>query len=278
MLALAVLAGWALWAGGIFDNDLQRAARSGSVYAADGVDLDTRKAAEIIGNRRLFVAFMEPGTDLGDACDEVDGPADGTLALFLSRADGDEDYDTYGCSQLPGAGDENFGEAFVAESVISRGIDSFIDSPIDAVKIITLNYDLLARTDTVPDDARSISPSLPKYLIALAAVIAVLGGSTFAYVTARRAGKLAAEAASQRHTELDAQSSVNARAALLAQQILDLDRAYGRPTWRKKHGAKYLALVGDYTSFTFELSRGSGRNSSARVDRLLERSRELARR
>lgn len=130
VVGLVLLSGWSLWTAGVADNDLQHAARSGSVFADAGVELDTEAAAEVIGNRRLFVAFLRPGADLGAACEELEGPAEGTQALLPSRAGADaEDYDSCGCSQLPGADDENLGKAYVAEAVIIRGIDAFVDRP-----------------------------------------------------------------------------------------------------------------------------------------------------
>ena len=115
MLALVALAGWALWTGGILDDDLQRAARNGSVHAADGAGVDVDAAARVLGNRRLVAAFVDPGADKSDTCDDLDGPADGTLVLLLSA--GADDYDTYGCSKLPGHDDDaGFGKAFVAET------------------------------------------------------------------------------------------------------------------------------------------------------------------
>ncbi|WP_223114433.1 hypothetical protein [Lolliginicoccus suaedae] len=278
VIALVALTGWALWTAGLLDNDLQRAARSGSVHAADGVDLDTDEAATIIGNRRLFVGFLEPGADLGDACDQIAGPAKGTLALLLSQ-DGDEDYDTYGCSQLPGAGDANLGQAFVAESQIRQGIDVFAERPLEAIKVIVVNYDMLVKADIVPDHARTISPSLPRYLIALAAVAAVLGGSALAYLTARRAGKLAAQRAQGRAMTNDAQSSLDAHAAVLARQIIDLDRRYSGSAPHLDSGTKYRAIVSDYTALLDDLAaeHGSVEDLANRVDELVDRCRALER-
>ncbi|MBB3038010.1 hypothetical protein [Hoyosella altamirensis] len=275
--ALVVLAGWSLWTAGIADNDLQRTARSGSVYAAAGVDLDTEAAAEIIGNRRLFVAFLEPDADLSRACSQVSGPARGTLALLVSRKEGGDGYNSYGCSQLPGEGTEAFGRAFVAESMIRRGINVFADRPLEALKVTVVNYDMLVKAGTVPDHARTISPSLPRYLIALAAVTAVLAGSAFAYLGARRAGKLAGQRAQSRAAASDAQSSLNVKAAVLAKHILDLDRRYEGAARHRGFGAQYRAIVADYTDLVDELAeeKGSVDDLATRMEDLISRCREL---
>ncbi|NBH08217.1 hypothetical protein, partial [Amycolatopsis sp. SID8362] len=171
VLGCLVLAGWALWSAGVFDGPMARQLRTSSVYAAPGVTIDQAAAERVIGNRRLVVAFLEPGADLSDECDSLSGAIDGTLGLLLSR-DGDE-YHKYGCSRLPGYDDENFGKAYVAESMIGNGIDGFVDRPADAMKVAVVNYDLLVRSGAIPDGGRTVSPSLPRYLVAAAAVLVV---------------------------------------------------------------------------------------------------------
>lgn len=274
VLGLVALACWSLWTAGILDDDVQRAARSGSVYAAEGTGVDTEEAARIIGNRRLVVAFLEPGTDLGDTCDSLDSAASGTLVLLMSRED--EDWDTYGCSQLPGHDDENFGKAYVAEAQIGSGTDQFVDEPLNALKVIDVNYDQLVRAGVIPDGARTISPSLPRYLIAIAAIGAVLAGSALAYAGARRAGRLAAVRQENRETAEDAETSFNARAAVLAQQIIELDRRYSRarkqPTFRKK----YRKLAADYAELIADLDNRDREALGRRIQSLTDRCRDLA--
>lgn len=276
VLALVAFAGWSLWSAGLLDDDLQRAARSGSVYVADGVEVDQDEAERVIGNRRLFVALLEPGADLSAGCDELDGPADGTLVLLLSR-DGD-DFDSYGCSQLPGNDDENFGRAFVAETAISSGTDQFVDRPLDALKVVAVNYDQLVKADLVPDGARTISPSLPRYLVAAAAVVAVLAGTALAYLAARRAGRLAAAHRADRDGAEDARSSLSARAAVLAGHIIELDAKVGRqPAFR----TKYRALASDYAELVADFAAADERGEvdpalGRRVEQLTDRCRELA--
>lgn len=256
VLACLALTGWALWSGGILDGPLAKQVRSSSVYAAPGVELDQAAAERIIGNRRLVVAILEPGADLSAACDSVERAADGNVALLLSRDDeeGDE-FDNYGCALLPNRDDENFGKAFVAEMAISRGVDQFVDRPLEALKVAAVNYDLLVKAGTVPDGARTVSPSLPRYLIAGAAIGAVVFGAAAIYVGAHRAGKAAATRRRRREETADARSSLSSGAAVLAQQIIDLDGLYNRLTRRAKSnvtaaqrsfGKRYRKLVSDY--------------------------------
>ena len=251
VLACLVLAGWALWTGGALDGPAARQVRTSSVYAAPGVDLDRAAAERIIGNRRLVVLLLEPGADLRKGCRQVTRAAEGNVVLVMSR-DGD-DYDTWGCALLPGRDDENYGRAVVAESIIGRGIDNFVDRPLDALKVITVNYDLLVKAGTVPDGTRTISPSLPRFLLAGAAIVAVVIGSATLYVAGRRAGRLAAVRRGRRDEHADARSALGAGAAVLAQQIIDLDKRYAATRRRRgvtgaeeDFGRRYLALTSDY--------------------------------
>jgi hypothetical protein len=274
VVALVLLAGWSLWTAGIFDDDVQHAARSGSVYAAEGTGVDTEQAARIIGNRRLVVVFLEPGTDLGDTCDTLGDAASGTLVLLMSRTD--EDWDTYGCSRLPGHDDETFGKAFVAETQIGSGTDQFVDKPLDALKVIDVNYDQLVRAGVIPDGARTISPSLSRYLIAIAAIGAVLAGSALAYAGARRAGRLAAVRQESRDTAEDAETSLNARAAVLAQHIIELDRRYQRARRQPAFRKKYRTLAAEYAALAADLDDRDREALGRRIQSLTDRCRNLA--
>ncbi len=279
VLALVALAGWALWSAGIFDDDLQRAARGGSVHAADGVALEKDAAARIIGNRRLFVAFLEPGADRAAACDELDGPADGALALLLSRDTDGTGYESYGCSRLPGHDDDaNFGRGFVAETRIATGIDEFADRPLDALKVIAVNYDQLVKAGIVPDGARTIDPSLPRYLVAIAAVAAVVAGTALGYAGARRAGRQAARHQENRDTAQDAHGSLGARAAVLAQHIIELDRRYTRSRRRPAFRRSYRAIAAEYAELVTDLTGPDAADAelSRRIDSLTDRCRDLA--
>lgn len=103
-----VLAGWALSTGGVFDGPIAKELRGSSVYVAPDVGLDERMAERVIGNRKLTVAFMPPGTELSEVCDDVGGAADGTLLVPISQAD--DEYDVYPCAGFT----DDFGEAMVS--------------------------------------------------------------------------------------------------------------------------------------------------------------------
>ncbi|AGL18870.1 hypothetical protein [Actinoplanes sp. N902-109] len=266
VLACAVLAGWALWSGGVLDGPIARRVRTASVYAAPGTGLDVPAAERVIGNRRLVVLLLAGGTDPRDGCDAVRRAADGTLVLALSRS-GDQ-FRTYSCALLPDVEDENFGKAFVMESAIARGVDEFPDQPLDAVKVVVVNYDSLVKSHIVPDGARTVSPSLPRYLIAAAAVLAVLLGSALLWLAGRRAGRIAADRRDRLAHAEDARTALSAAAAVLAQQIIDLD-ARGVPV--HKLSSDYVALLGDMAT----ADAGTAPALTARVEALLHRSRKL---
>jgi hypothetical protein len=217
--------------------------------------------------------MLKPGTaDLRAGCDAARQAAKGTLVLVISR-DGEE-FDTYGCALLPDVDDENFGKAAVAETTIGSGIDGFADQPLEALKVIAVNYDGLVKAGVVPDGARTISPSLPRYLVAAAAILAVVLGAAGLYVAGRRAGRRAVAAGEQRTAATDAGSAVSAAAAVLAQQIIDLD---GRPARGKGFDKQYRRLVSDYAELLGELP---GREDPAGLERRIEalstRCRKLA--
>ncbi|MFF0654288.1 hypothetical protein [Micromonospora tulbaghiae] len=259
VLACLALAGWALWTGGILDGPAARQVRGSSVYAAPGVDLDRAAAERVVGNRRLVVLIMEPGADLREACDDTERATQGTLVLAMSR-DG-EDWDTYGCSRLGGDGPRDLGRAMVAETTISRGADAFVDRPVEALKVIVLNYDRLVRAGLVPDGARTISPSLPRYLLAGGAVAGVVAGAAVLWSGGRRAG---------RDARADERAALGAATAVLAQQIIDLDGYVGpvAPAHRR--------LAADYVGLLDEVSGVDGDAGALR--RLRERVEELSRR
>lgn len=272
-----LLAGWALWTGGVLDGAVAREVRGSSVYAAPGVELDTDAARRAIGNRRLVVVLLEPGADLREACRDIKGAARNTVGLILSR-DGDE-YEKYGCSQLPGGDDENFGRAFVAESRISSGIDQFADRPVEAVKVAAVNYDRLVQAGIVPDGARTISPSLPRYLIAAAAIVAVLLGSAAVWLTGRRSARAVGRLRDRRDAGTDARTALSAATGVLAQQIIDLDARYGPAG--ATYGKKYRQLSADYTQLLGQVTAADRDGAvpdglADRVDSLSRRARTLA--
>ncbi|MFI7073421.1 hypothetical protein [Micromonospora sediminicola] len=264
VLACLALAGWALWSGGVFDGPVARHVRASSVYAAPGVDLDRSAAERVVGNRRLVVLLMSPGADLREACADTERATGGTLVLAMSR-DG-EDWDTYGCSRVGGDSPRDIGRSMVTETVISQGADAFVDRPIEALKVIVLNYDRLVRTGLLPDGARTISPSLPRYLLAGGAVVGVVAGAAALWLGGRRAGRLADARRAGRDARADERAALGAATAVLAQQIIDLDRT---------GGPGYLRLAGDYVGLLDEVSDPDSGDS---VGRLRDRVEELSRR
>jgi hypothetical protein len=273
VVALLVLAGWAAWSAGIFDGPVAKEVRSSSVYVAPGLDVDKAAAEKVIGNRRLVVVFLDRGADLAEACDDTSGAADGTLVLLLSPGDGE--FEHYGCAHFPGDDDENFGKAFVAETRIAGGADQFTDRPLEALKVIAVNYDSLVKAGVVPDGARTISPSLPRYLVAVAAIAGVLGGAVTMWVAGRRAGRLAAEHRAERDAASDARGSLNAKAAVLAKQIIDLDGRYPRAD--QKFRRTYRRLAADYAQLAVDLTDGDVEPElHPKVDALTKRAQDLA--
>jgi hypothetical protein len=249
-LACLMLAGWALWTGGILDGPIARVVRTSSVYAAPGVGLDRAAAERVIGNRRLVVILLPTDSDRRAACHDVRRAAEGTLVVVLSRSKNaggsdDDGFDSYGCATFD---DDAFGKSFVSEQLIAQGIDGFADRPLDAVKVIAVNYDLLVRAQSVPDGARVISPSLPRYLVAIAAIAAVLLGSGFVYFAGRRAGRLTAARGAARAGATDERSLLSAGVGVLAQQIVDLDDKPRTAAAERKYrrlASDYAGLVGD---------------------------------
>ncbi|GAA1770413.1 hypothetical protein [Luedemannella helvata] len=221
-LACLGLAGWALWSGGVFDTAVARDVRTSSVYAAPGVDLDEAAAERVIGYRHLVVIIMSPADDLRDTCHDVKRAAAGTLVVLL-KADGGDDVDTYGCSTIDGG---TLGRRAVVETTVSDGVDAFADRWLDAVKVVVVNYDQLVKLGYLPDGARTISPSLPRFLVAGAALGGVALGSLLLFVAARRAGRAVLATHTRREDAADSRTQFSAAAAVVAQQIIDLDGKY----------------------------------------------------
>lgn len=270
-LALLVLAGWAAWTAGIFDGPMARQVRVSSVYAAPGVDLDRAAAERIIGNRRLVAVFLDREANLDEACDDLDNAASGTLVV-LFKPDDDE-FEHYGCSKFYGdiedADGDEFGKAFAMEELAPAGADQFLDRPLEAVKILAVNYDTLVKAGVVPDGARTIEPSAPRYLLAVAAVLTVIGGAVTVFLVGRRIGRLAARHQDADEAVSDTRASLNAKAAVLAKQIIDMDR---RPD------DDYRKLAADYAELAGALTEDDPDPGLAeRIERLTERARELTR-
>lgn len=271
-VALLVLAGWAAWTAGIFDGPMARQVRVSSVYAAPGIELDRAAAERVIGNRRLVVVFLDREANLDEACDDLDDAASGTLVV-LFKPDDDE-FEHYGCSKFYGdiedADSDEFGKAFAMEERAPAGADQFLDRPLEAVKILAVNYDTLVKAGVVPDGARTIEPSAPRYLLAVAAVLTVIGGAVTVFLVGRRIGRLAARHQDAGEAVSDTRASLNAKAAVLAKQIIDMDQ---RPA-----GDDYRKLAADYAELAGALTEDDPDPGLAeRIERLTERARELTR-
>ncbi|GAA1813409.1 hypothetical protein GCM10009682_38240 [Luedemannella flava] len=288
-LGCLVLAGWALWTGGILDGAVARQVRTSSVYAAPGIDLDVAAAEQVIGNRRLVVIILGPDDDLSDACDDVKTAAAGTVVVLL-KPDGDDDVDTYGCSTIDREGDRYLGRAVAVETTISDGVDPFHDRWIDAVKVIVVNYDQLAKSGFIPSDARTISPSLPRYTLAGAAVGAVVLGAAVLFVAARRVGRRAAVTHARRDAATDSRTLCTAAVAVVAQQIIDLDARYaaaarpiattpkGKPAPRQPDFAsRYRNITADYAKLFTEIADADERGETD-YSRYTRRAESLAKR
>ncbi|SEP48618.1 hypothetical protein [Amycolatopsis saalfeldensis] len=271
-LACLVLAGWATWSAGVFDGPLARQLRSSPVYAAPGQHVDLAAAERVVGNRRLVIGFLDGGTDLAAACRTLSNAAPDTIAVLLSPKT--DDFDHYTCSRFPGAYDANFGKSFVAESKITNGIGGFSKQPLNAVKTIVVNYDQLVLSSTIPDGSRTINPSLPRYLIAIAALAAVIAGAAALYFGARRAA-VATEANRIRRVESDDEkATLSSSAAVLAQEIINLDGRYAHAAPRGSFASKYRQLASDYANLLPQLDKDDSRLHT-RVEELLTRSRKL---
>ncbi|GLY07993.1 hypothetical protein [Actinoplanes sp. NBRC 101535] len=267
-LACLVLAGWALWTGGLFEGPIARQVRTSSVYAAPGVDLDVPAAEQIIGNRRLIVLFLDQSTsDPAPVCDSLERAADGVLVLALRpRGDG---WNRYGCAMFPGGG-----ELMTIEATIGTGIQQFGGDPLSTVKVVAVNYDRLVKTGLLTDGPRTINPYLPRYLIAGAAVSAVVLGSLLLWLTGRRAARAALDRRERLDAATDDRVALSAAASAVAQQIIDLDAGYR--TGSRGFRTHYAALAGDYVALLGDLESGDDAEARKRVDRLAARATQLA--
>ncbi|MCP2253670.1 hypothetical protein LY13_002424 [Prauserella aidingensis] len=272
VLVAVALAGWAAVSGGLFDGAVASRLRASSVYAAPDYDLDRYAAERVIGNRKLTVAFLSPDDDASEVCDDVAGAADGTLFVAMTR-EGDE-WSPYGCSHHT----DDIGTGVVAESVISRGTDTFADRPVEALKVMVVNFDQLVRSGHVPDGARTIDPPLPRYLLAGALLGAVVLGSAIAYAVARAIGRRAATRRIDAETGDDARSVLNAETGAVSRALIELDRTYtravgGTSTAQQNFVTRYRHLVDEYVALTRDVAAAGDED----VDALVERARELHR-
>ncbi|HEY2056908.1 MAG TPA: hypothetical protein VGH57_00945 [Amycolatopsis sp.] len=223
------------------------------MYAAPGQHIDLAAAERVVGNRRLVIGFLDGGTDLAAACHTLTNAAPDTIAVLLSPKT--DDFDHYTCSRFPGAYDANFGKSFVAESKIADGIGGFSKQPLNAVKTIVVNYDQLVRSSTIPDGSRTITPSLPRYLIAIAALATVIAGAAGLYFAARRAAVATDSHHIHRTESDDEKATLSSSAAVLAQEIIDLDSQYARADQKGPFARKYRQLASDYANLLPQLQR-----------------------
>ncbi|OZM83133.1 hypothetical protein [Pseudonocardia sp. MH-G8] len=276
IVACLLLAIWALWTAGPFEGPAAQTVRTTSIYVAPGIELDTAAAEQIIGNRRLVVLMLESGADLSAACDGLGNAAAGTLVLAMARED--DEFDTYGCGFLAGGeiDEEGFGGRAVAETRIGSGLDGFVDRPLDALKVVVINYDQLVDLDVLPPDARTFSPSLPRYLIAAAAITAVVGGALALFLVAQRAGGRAAVRSIHREESDDSRAVLSAEMALVARQIIDIDGLPGhrRAAQHARLAVTYSTLLDEITSADRE-GRGDYEDFTARAKTLSGKLRGL---
>ncbi|WP_051266442.1 hypothetical protein [Nakamurella lactea] len=286
LVGCVLLAGWSLWTGGIFDSHVASTIRSSSVYADTSYQLDTAAAQRVIGNRRLAAVFLDTTDDevAAQTCKDLKSAADGVLVVIVYS--GDDGLQNYGCSLLPGADDDDgFGKAFVAESVIATGISGFADHPLDAVKTMAVKYDALANAGIVPQQARVIQASAPRYLLALIALVAVVGGAAVIYAVSRRAGRAVADATDISIGKHDDLVDVNATMAGIAGTILQVDGRFAAPadqpsSWFTRYrrlAADYATLAADVTDHADGKGHGTVDSLSQRAVQLAEDAAELAR-
>ncbi|KID30854.1 hypothetical protein HQ32_01538 [Prauserella sp. Am3] len=267
VLLAVVLAGWAAFTGGIFDGKVAQALRGSSVYAAPEYRIDLDEARHVIGNRKLTVGFLSPDDDASAVCKNVSRAADGTLFVALTRDD--DTWNAYGCSHHT----DDIGKGMVAETIISRGIDTFADRPVDTLKVIVVNFDRLVRAGNVPDGARTVDPPLPRYLLAGAALCAVVLGAAAAYALARAAGRRAAQRRIEAETGDDTRSVLNAETGAVSQALIDLDRVYARAVGpqqgtpgAKSFATRYRTVVDRYLDLTRDIASGTAPDPGTSTD------------
>jgi hypothetical protein len=173
--------------------------------------------------------------------------------LFKQTSDG---YQSYGCTLYVNT-DKHFGNAVVAETDIGNGLDEYAGRPLDAVRVLVINFDQLVDLGVIPGTARTISPSLPRYLLAAGAVGGILIGTAVLYLAGRRAGRATAAHRARRDRATDSRTMLSAATAVVAQQIIDLDSRYATAVkpFRSRPGADGAAFAGTYRDLMTEYGR-----------------------
>lgn len=220
MLGLAVTC---LWGAGVFDSDIKKDIRVSNVYVEDGVDVEEQAAEEIVGNRHLVIIYLagELGERGGEICDDVQSVAEGSIVAIV-----DEALDIYGCALIPGRDDENFGKAFVAESIIGSGIGALSDDPQEAAKAMVSNFDTLVAAGLAPQEARAIDPPLSRFIIAGIALVVVVLGALITHLRGRRVAHLQADSLERRAAARGRLAERDVALASAGMQILALDEKY----------------------------------------------------
>jgi hypothetical protein len=151
---------------------------------------------------------------------------------------------------------------------------------------VVVNYDSLVRAGIIPDGTRTISASLPRFLIAGGALVGVVLGASALYLVSRGAGRLAAARQERRANADDARTRLGAAAAAVAGRLVSLDAEYTRrkPRLNSKRQAKfakqYGALAASYAEVLPEVHAAHDDESLedliTKVEALGERCGELA--
>lgn len=265
VVALLAVGGWALVTGGVFDSPVAHTVRSASIWSDPAVGLDDAAARQVIGDRRLVIVVRAANATPGarDACRDLDAAAEGTVVVILT-AEAD-DWATYGCQYLFDQ-DDDLGRAAVIEERVSTGVGAFPGRPLDAVRTIVVNYDLLVAFDRIPGDARTFRPSLPRYVLAGAALAAVVLGALGIWWAARRAGRSLGATAATDQVDSDHRAVLSTAMTAIAHALLRLDSRPGAdPANRDELFQEYLGITGRIA----ELDRLTGDDHRDQLDRAL---------
>ncbi|MEJ7650152.1 MAG: hypothetical protein WKF57_14140 [Nakamurella sp.] len=249
VVALLAIGGWALVTGGVFDSPVAHTVRSASIWSDPAVGLDDAAARQVIGDRRLVIVVRAANAtpSARDACRDLDAAAEGTVVVILT-AEAD-DWATYGCQYLFDS-DDDLGRAAVIEERVSTGVGAFPGRPLDAVRTIVVNYDLLVAFDRIPGDARTFRPSLPRYVLAGAALAAVVFGAVGIWWAARRAGRSLGATAAVDQVDSDHRAVLSTAMTAIAHGLLRVDSRPGEDgTGRNDLFGRYLAIAGRIAEF-----------------------------
>lgn len=212
-----------LWGAGVFDSPIKEDIRVSNVYVEDGVDVDEQEAEKIVGNRHLVIIYLDGplGERGGEVCDDVTPVAEGSIVAIV-----DDELDMYGCALIPGRDDENFGKAYVTESVIRYGTGALVDAPQEAAKVMAANFDRLVAAGLAPQEARAIDPPFSRYIIAGIALGVLVLGALVTHLRGRRVAHLQADALERRAAVRGRLAERDSALAAAGVRILELDERY----------------------------------------------------